>query len=296
MTTVSDLGDRIAPAAAAALADRGVVAVTGPDAAAFLQGLVTNDVTAMPTATARYAALLAPQGKILFDFLVVPDGGGYLLDCPAALAPDLARRLGVYRLRAKVMIEDRSALLGVVALWGADAATRAAALAPDTPNLAYPDPRHADLGWRVIVGRQAFDELASRSPADDAAYDAWRIACGVPKGGPDFPYGDTFTHEANLDRLHGLDFKKGCYVGQEVVSRIEHRGLARKRIAPVRFDGAAPAVGAAISAGDIGLGVMGSAADGRGLAMVRLDRLAEAAAAGVPIVAAGVALAIDGQP
>lgn len=235
--------------------DRGLVRVQGPEAGAFLQGLVTNNVLDLPEGEARYAALLSPQGKILCDFLVLAEEGGLALDCPRAEAAALAQRLGFYKLRAKVSVADCS-----------PESTFAADAAPG-PG-AFRDPRDEGLGWRRITRRAALAQ-------GDDAYDARRIKLGVPAGGRDFVYGETFPHEANLDRLHGLDFKKGCYVGQEVVSRVEHRGLARKRVVRVAYDGEAPPAGVEIFSGGVALGVMGTSRDGHGLAMVRLDRLAE---------------------
>lgn len=238
--------------------DRGVVLVSGADAATFLQGLLTNDVLSLAQGEARYAALLSPQGKILFDFLVVAQAHGFALDCPATQAAALATRLGFYKLRAKVAIQNASADLTV----NVDVPEGAGACR---------DPRAGGMGWRKIVPLAEAQTEASR-----ATHDARRIALGVPAGGRDFATGETFPHEANLDRLHGIDFKKGCYVGQEVVSRVEHRGLARKRIVRLSYDGAAPRQGAELRAGGTALGVMGSSAAGRGLALVRLDRAEEA--------------------
>ena len=252
------------------LGDRGVVSVSGEDAPEFLQGLLTNDVLGLAHGQARYAALLSPQGKILFDFLVVRIEGGFYLDCPADQAQALAKRLGFYRLRAKVVIADVSADHGIVC-----------GFALPIPPGGYGDPRHADLGWRMIVPLANVPEAGDMAP-----YEARRIELGVPKGGVDFAFGDTFPHEANLDRLHGVDFTKGCYVGQEIVSRVEHRGLARKRIVPLLYHGEAPVLGTPVMAGDVVLGVMGSHAAGHGLAMLRLDRLAEAA--GTQLTAGGV--------
>jgi folate-binding protein YgfZ len=121
-----------------------------------------------------------------------------------------------------------------------------------------------------------------------AAYEAHRIALGVPRGGLDFAYGDAFPHEADMDQLGGVDFAKGCYVGQEVVSRMEHRGTARSRAVPVRYDGAAPAAGAAVMAGGRQVGIIGSAAAGHAVALLRLDRVAEAVSRHEPLAADGV--------
>ncbi len=259
------------------LDDRGVVEVEGDDARALLQRLVTNDVADLRSGEARYAALLTPQGKILVDFLLfdaTPESGAdrFLLDCPSALAAELAKKLTMYRLRAAVRIADRSGELGVTAHW------------PEGPG--FRDPRHPHLGTRSIGERVHAD------PAARAAYEAHRIALGVPDGGRDFGYGDAFPHDANLDRLAGVDFGKGCYVGQEVVSRVHHRGTARKRIIPVTFDGRAPAAGADITVGEIAIGTMGTSVAGRGLATVRTDRAAHAAALGAPAIADGVHLSL----
>jgi tRNA-modifying protein YgfZ len=259
------------------LDDRGVVEVEGTDARALLQRLITNDVTTLQPGEARYAALLSPQGKIAVDFIlldVTPAGepNRFLLDCPTGLAGDLAKKLTMYRLRAAVQITNRSTEWGITAHW------------PDGPG--FRDPRHPDLGTRSIGDRGTAD-AASRQ-----AYDAHRIALGVPDGGRDFDYGDAFPHDANLDRLAGVDFGKGCYVGQEVVSRVHHRGTARKRIVPVTFDGRAPAAGSDITVGEIAIGTMGSSVAGRGLATVRTDRAADAAALGAPAIADGVHLSL----
>jgi folate-binding protein YgfZ len=155
--------------------------------------------------------------------------------------------------------------------------------------LCYPDPRLPELGFRCIAPAHAAVPVGAE-PADAAAYEAHRIALGVPSGGRDFAYGDAFPHEADLDQLHGVDFQKGCYVGQEVVSRMEHRGSARNRVVPVSLDGAAPATGSAVTAAGRSVGVMGSVSAGRALAMLRLDRVDEALAGGAPLMAGEVEL------
>ena len=268
------------------LEDRGIVEVEGEDARALLQRLITNDVEALKAGEARYAALLTPQGKISVDFLVADRSSvaadRFLLDCPRHRAADLALALTRYRLRAKVRIADLSSTFGVLASWPEP---------PGTSEIVYRDPRHPDLGYRAILARPAVPAEAEGGEAE-RAYAAHRIACAVPAGGSDFTYGDVFPHDANLDRLNGVDFGKGCYVGQEVVSRVHHRGTARKRIEPVTFLGLPPRVGVDVTVGDIVVGTMGSSQSGRGLAMVRIDRVAEAAALGAPPMADGVHLVI----
>src|SRR5271168_2162474 len=266
------------------LDDRGVVRVSGEDAASFLQGVLTNDVEKLGPREARYAALLTPQGKILFDFLVVrlpaDRGAAFALDCAATQAADLARRLSFYKLRAKVAISDESADHCVLAYWGGEPEN-----APG--GIVYADPRAAELGWREILPRAKGVAIGEAALSD---YDALRISLGVPKGGVDFVYADAFPHEANLDLLQGVDFEKGCYVGQEVVSRMQHRGGARKRVVRVKLDGRAPAVGTAIVDGELPVGTLGGASGREALALVRFDRVEEAVAAGRPLKADGIGL------
>jgi len=272
---------------AALLPDRGVVKVAGDDARKFLNGLITSDIGKVAPGQACFAALLTPQGKIIVDFLLaeaaLADGGGFFLDCPRALAPALVQRLNFYKLRAKVIVEDLSETLGVLAIWGGAAETEY--------GLCYADPRLPDLGQRCMLpphlARDAAADIGSEL-VEPALYEAHRIALGVPRGGLDFIYGDAFPHETDMDQLGGVDFDKGCFVGQEVVSRIEHRGTARTRIVPVAYEGFAPEAGAQVSAGEKAVGTLGSTAQGRGLAMLRLDRTADALAAGAPLVAGGV--------
>ncbi|HEX2352672.1 MAG: YgfZ/GcvT domain-containing protein [Hyphomicrobiales bacterium] len=272
---------------AALLPDRGVVKVDGDDARKFLNGLVTSDIAKVTPEAASFTALLTPQGKIIVDFILVEappaDGGGFFLDCPRALAPTLLQRLNFYKLRAKVMIEDLSETLGVLAVWEGDAATEY--------GLCYRDPRLAALGLRCMLPPHLAADAAADLGAklvEASAYEAHRIALGVPRGGLDFIYGDAFPHETDMDQFGGVDFDKGCFVGQEVVSRIENRGTARSRVVPVAFDGFAPEAGTPVSAGGKTVGTFGSGAQGRGLAMLRLDRVGDAVAAGEPLVAGGV--------
>jgi folate-binding protein YgfZ len=267
------------------LSDRGVVTVAGDAAGGFLDGLLTSSIGTLRPGEARYAGLLTPQGKLIADCIViaatgleaVPDAG-YILDCPRQLAETLASRLNFYKLRAKIAIADRSADFAVIATW--DGATETGL------GLRYLDPRLPALGGRIIVPTGAVDAVAAEFKHPMLAtdeYEAHRIGLGVPRGGVDFRYGDAFPHEADMDQLGGVDFNKGCYIGQEVVSRMEHRGTARNRIVPVDYDGTAPEPGTAVMAGNKTLGTMGSAARGHGLALLRLDRLAEAA--GAPLTA-----------
>ncbi len=254
------------------LPDRAIVAVTGEDAEGLLNRLVTKSVLQMASNEARYAALLSPQGKLLFDFLVYRRPQGFWLDAPADLATELARKLTLFKLRAKATISV-DAELAVAASWGG--------VLMEAPGPAFRDPRHDRLGYRIVAASQ---KLAWMSD-DIAAYEAHRIAFGVPHGGIDWPYSETFVHDANLDLLHGVDFDKGCYVGQEVVSRVHHRNSARKRIVKLHFYGAPPTAGTSLAAGEAALGTVTSVNEGEGLASARIDRLAEAALTKVPVMA-----------
>ena len=278
---------------AALLPERGVVKVAGETARAFLNSIVSNDIGTVPGA-ARFAALLTPQGKIVVDFIAIEasaeDGGGIFLDCPRVLAGALVEKLRFYKLRAKVTIDDLSEALSVMAVWRAEGKNS------DTEyGLSYADPRLPALGTRVLVPPEAAAEAAAELGAtlvDAEVYDAHRILLGVPRGGQDFMYLDTFPHEADMDQLAGIDFGKGCYIGQEVVSRVEHKAMARNRVVPVSYDGGAPIGGVDVTAADKPVGTMGSAANGQGLALLRLDRVAEAMAAGTPLIAGGVEIRI----
>lgn len=268
------------------LSDRAALAVGGPEAAHFLQALVTADLTpAIAGQAAAFAALLTPQGKILFDFLVLPAADGFVLDCAAGEAAALLKRLTLYRLRARVTLAALPEVRAV-AVWGA--------ALPPLPGL-YADPRLAALGGRAMVPAAggAFTaalEAAGFAPAGEAAYHAHRVGLGVPEGGHDFAFGTVFPHDVDMDCLAGVAFDKGCYVGQEVVARMEHRGTARRRTVLAEGEGALPAAGTEIVAGDRAIGTLGSVAGRHGLAMVRTDRAGEAMAAGVPLTAGGIAL------
>ena len=257
----------------ALLPDRGVVRVTGEDAGKLLQGVVTNDMGLLESQPALHAGLLTPQGKILFDFFVVRASDGFLLETARDKAAALADRLMLYKLRAKADIRDVSSDYTVAAIWGGTYQPRGHGKSP----LLFVDSRLAGLGSRELVTIGSDWALANEQ-ADSATrdeYHAHRIGLGVPEGGKDFVFGDTFPHEALFDQLNGVSFTKGCYVGQEVVSRMQNRGTARKRVVPVVGERALPEPGAAIAAGGIEIGTLGSVAGAHGLALVRLDRAGE---------------------
>jgi folate-binding protein YgfZ len=266
------------------LPNRGLISVLGPDAAPFLDNLLTVSIGALQKGEARYGALLTPQGKMIVDGLIVATDDGFAIDCPRALAGDLARRLGFYKLRAKVDIANRSDDWAVIVGWKDG-------LVPPDAVVSFIDPRYAALGWRSII------EAAHRPPLSDpeADYDSHRVALGIPEGGRDFIYGDAFPHEADMDQLHGVDFTKGCYVGQEVVSRMQHRGTARTRCVPIRFiDGMSVPEGADAIAGEKICGRIGSSSsNGSAIGLLRLDRVADALAIGEPLTANGHAFVLE---
>ncbi|MEQ1698426.1 MAG: folate-binding protein [Hyphomicrobiaceae bacterium] len=256
----------------ALLPDRGVVAVTGEDARKFLDNIITNDMDLLDKQDAIFAGLLSPQGKILFDFFVVKASDGFWLDVAKDQAAALVKRLSMYKLRAKVAI---SAVpdVHIEVRW-------------PHPAAGYADPRMAELGNRGFA-----DLHSSPDAAAYAAYHAHRIALGVPEGGKDYAFGDAFAHEALFDQTNGVSFTKGCYVGQEIVARMEHRGTARKRFVRVSGVGALPTAGTEVLAGEVVIGAMGSSAGSTGLALLRLDRVVEFEAKGVGLTCGGVSVA-----
>lgn len=277
------------------LPDRSVLRITGPDAEQFLQGLVTNDITKIGIshqsaadqsessnlARAIFSGLLTPQGKILFDFFAMRTNDSFLLDVASHISEDLTKRLRFYKLRAHVEIENISDDLKIAYI-------SADHLSPSYH--AYTDPRlsNGHLGLRGFVSKDDITQLLthySQIQADE--YKRLRINFGIPEGGIDYIYGNTFPFEACYDLLNGVDYQKGCYVGQEVVSRMHHRGTVRKRI--VKTTSQTPlteATGADVMAGNHVIGRFGSSHETQGLALVRLDRAAEALANKVPITVA----------
>jgi folate-binding protein YgfZ len=245
------------PFATQKLPSRAVISVAGEGAREFLQNLVTADIEVLEPGEATYSALLQPQGKILFDFFILADNGRYAIDCSAAQKADLLKRLTFYKLRAKVSLSDSDEEVGV---------------APAKPanGLSYTDPRTAQLGARLIAGKGSLSEV------DQEAYRGGRIRLGIADSDEDIGSGELFPHEANLDQLGAVSFKKGCFIGQEVVSRMEHRGTARNRIVPIYAAQGPVAKGSAIVAGGKTIGTVLSSSDKDALALIRLDRLKDA--------------------
>ncbi len=245
---------------AIALNERSVVIVGGAERLEFLDGLVTCSTRSLPTGALAYGALLTPQGKILTDLFVHTRDDHLLLDLPASATDDIVRRLTMYKLRAAVTLErsDEAVIVGE---------------GPD-------DPRGTAVGATALGGRT----VGAGTPGDAEAYHAGRIAAGIPDAVLDFELGDAFPHDANMDLTGAVDFKKGCFVGQEVVSRMRHRGTARRRTVRVAADAPLPETGAPVTANGRVIGRLGTVVDREGLAVVRIDRVKDDLKAGeVPI-------------
>jgi folate-binding protein YgfZ len=268
----------------ALLPDRAVVRVSGDAGRNFLHGLITNHIDKAAAGRAIHAGLLTPQGKVLVDFFVLPAEGGYLLELAKDKVADLLQKLTMYRLRSQVVFTEEPSIW-VAASWGSPPRLAGGAVA-------YVDPRLAELGLRILLPGDADIGVLGCAAASEDEYHAHRIALGVPEGGRDYAFGDAFPHEAMFDQLHGVDFGKGCFVGQEVVSRMEHRGTARKRIVGVEGEGPLPPAGTEIVAGAMPIGTLGSTAGRSGLALLRLDRAEEAKAAGTPLRAGEVTVTV----
>jgi folate-binding protein YgfZ len=263
---------------------RSVIAVGGPDRVDFLQGLISNDTTKVAPGRAIWAALLTPQGRFLNDMFVA-DGGNdtLLLETERERTAALARKLGLYKLRSKVTVEDRSAAMEVAVVFGPGAEK----VPPIEGATAFVDPRLAELGVRVLApAGQAATLLAARGCTDTplAAYDALRLELGVPDGSRDLIVDKALLLENGFDELNGVDWQKGCYMGQELTARTKYRALIRKRLFPVRIEGALPAPGTSIYKDGQEVGELRSGSGQRALAMLRL----EAVTAGQKLMAGDV--------
>jgi transferase CAF17, mitochondrial len=274
------------------LESRGVLRASGPDTRAFLQGMISNDVEKLRADRALWSAFLTPQGKFLHEFFLTVDpaaaegGESILIDCEAARRDDLRRRLTIYKLRSKVAIEDVTDRLAIAALFG-DGAPQALGL-PAEPGaaagfgggLAYVDPRHAALGARVAAPRDAIEAAlrdAGFATAALAEYDRMRIALGVPDGSRDLEVERSPLLENGFEELHGVDWDKGCFIGQELTARTKYRALIKKRLMPVAIEGPVPDPGTPVALGGKEVGTMRSAVDGVGLALLRLEETKDAA-------------------
>src|SRR5215471_1724268 len=265
------------------LEDRGVLAVAGPHRRRFLQGLVSNDVEKVGPATARYAALLTAQGKYLHDFIMMEANESIWLDAEAARVGDLKRRLSIYRLRAKISLDERPHL-AIAAIFGEDALAvfdlpnKAGAARSFGLGIAFVDPRLATLGARAVFPREeARPALLDRglTEASFEAYDRLRLSLGIPDGSRDLVIEKSILLEAGFDELNGVDWQKGCYVGQELTARTKYRGLVKRRLVPVKIDGSAPPPGTTVTAEGREVGELRSSRDRLGLALLRIDAVRE---------------------
>ncbi|MBP2460594.1 MULTISPECIES: folate-binding protein YgfZ [unclassified Rhizobium] len=260
------------------LSSRQLIRVSGGDAREFLHSLITTDIESLPERTARPGALLTPQGKILFDFMISRDGDDFLMETDAAQRDALMRRLTMYKLRAAVTIAADDAD-GVTVTWGDGSVTGAA------------DAAFAKAG--VTLSRYPGKPEGIAIDASEAEYETLRVTSGIPASGFDYALQDAFPHDVLLDKTDGLSFRKGCYVGQEVVSRMQHRGTARRRVALVTSETALPVSGTDIMAGGKPVGTLGSVLGNKGLAIVRIDRVGDAIANGIPLTASDVTVVLS---
>jgi hypothetical protein len=276
------------------LADRGVLALLGGDARSFLQGLISSDVAQIHENRAGYGALLTPQGKFLFDFFITQEADRLLLETEGARVEQLLRRLLLYRLRSKVDVEDASARFAVAAVIGdavaglLDLPERPGAARVLDQGLVFIDPRLARLGARALLPRDRARALLAELGLEEverAAYERLRLALGVPDGSRDLVVEKATLLESGFEELNGVDFAKGCFVGQELTARMKYRGLVRKRLMPVTFSGPPPPPGTIIRLGEREAGEMRSGIDGRGLALLRLEQVEKARAEGAPLMA-----------
>ncbi|WP_421913757.1 YgfZ/GcvT domain-containing protein [Mesorhizobium sp.] len=263
----------------ALLKDRALISVSGPDAEHFLQNILTTDLDTLHIGEARPGALLTPQGKILFDFLISRAGeNAFRLECRADIAADFVRRLMLYKLRAKAEIAKTDQAVVAIA-WGDDSTSSHA----DSNSVL--DKRFTD----AAVTR-TYDDTAN--VGEPAPWNAFRIANGIAESGTDYQLGDAFPHDVLLDETGGVGFKKGCYVGQEVVSRMQHRGTARRRVLIVSAGHPLPASGTELTVEGRPLGTLGSTAGTAGLAIARIDRVKSALDAGQEILAGEVPVSL----
>jgi tRNA-modifying protein YgfZ len=275
------------------LVDRGALEITGKDRRAFLQGVVSNDVNKVGPGRAVYAALLTAQGKYLHDFFITELGDAFFLDVESSRLADLKRRLLLYRLRANVDIVDASERFAISVLFG-ERALSALELPPDPGaatmldgGIAYVDPRLVALGVRLLLPRGGVSVSAKIDfdKRDPSAYDRLRLSLGIADGSRDLVVDKAILLEAGFDELNGVDWQKGCYVGQELTARTKYRGLVKKRLVPVTIHGPLPAPGSPITLGGDEVGEMRSGRDGVGIALLRLEAVAECISTGVPLTA-----------
>jgi folate-binding protein YgfZ len=281
------------------LKNRGLLVITGPDRVEFLQGLVSNDVRKVTTDRAIYAALLNPQGKYLYDFFIFGTDDSLILDCELDRMEGLKKRLSLYKLRANITLEDKSDNMTVSAIIDEKGMVEDALpvelgkVKTFGDGLVYRDPRLPDIGWRCVLPSSDSKNIlvtSGFSPAKPFIYDSLRINLGLPDGSRDLIIEKSILLESGFSELNGVDWNKGCFIGQELTARTKYRGLIKKRLMPVIFNGQPPESGTAIFSDNKGAGEIRSslATDigGIGLALIRLEALARSTV----LLAAGVTL------
>lgn len=274
------------------LESRAVLRTSGADTRAFLQGMISNDIEKLSPERALWSAFLTPQGKFLHEFFLTldpRDPEAILIDCEAARRDDLKRRLSLYKLRSKVGFEDAGDAFAVAALFGPGTAAalglpeEAGAAAPFAEGIAYIDPRLRDLGARAVLPKATAEKAMRNAGFAQAApedYDRLRISLGVPDGSRDLEVERSPLLENGFEELHGVDWDKGCFMGQELTARTKYRALIKKRLMPVEIEGPAPAPDSPVMRDGKEVGTMRSSVDGLGLALLRLDALDSALKAG----------------
>ncbi len=272
------------------LPSRGVIAISGEDRVAFLQGLTSNDVAQVTPARVVFSTFLTPQGKYLHDFFIAAQGDLLLLDCEADRRDDLMRRLRLYRLRSKVDLQDLSDAFAAAAITG-DGAAALVGLAEAEPGqstafgdgIAFVDPRIAGLGVRLLLPTDGATSTLQATGATETApedYDRHRLALGVPDGSRDLIVEKSTLLESNYDTLNAISWDKGCYLGQELTARMKYRGLVKKRLMPVAVDGTLPPSGTPITHNGREVGEMRSGNGDLAIALLRLDAAEQAASGG----------------
>ena len=275
------------PIAYTHLTNRGIISVTGSDSRDFLQGIISNDITLVSPNKTIYAALLTPQGKYLFDFFISQSGEKLLIECEKDRVPDLMKRLRIYKLRANADLVDETETYSIFAIWGDDAAQATGlhnerGLAHEiSGGTQFIDPRLNTAGVRSVlpieVAEAQLQSLAAE-PASASDYDLHRLKLGLPDASRDLVVDKAILIESGFDELNGVDWNKGCYIGQELTARTKYRGLVKKRLISVFIEGAAPEPGTPIMVGDKNAGEMRSSNAGHGIALLRLDQLNNEAA------------------
>lgn len=268
------------------LSNRALVHITGEDAENFVQAVITTNLDKLGADDLKPGALLAPQGKILFDFVVSRIENGLRFDLPASVAADFVKRMTLYRLRAKAEITQSPESL-VSVCWVNDSTSS------ESDSINRSGKRDTRFPEALNVTR-IYGQASEIS--DESAWIALRAEYGIAEGEADFAYNDVFPHDVNFDQTGGVTFPKGCFIGQEVVSRMQHRGTPRRRVLITKSDARLPAMGTPVTVGGRDIGTLGSSSGKIGLALVRIDRVKDAIDSGTPILAGEIEIRLELPP